>query len=326
MEKVTPLISVIVPVYNVEDYLEECLESIVNQTYQNLEIILVNDGSTDKSPQICQNYANKDKRVLVYQKQNGGLSDARNYGLERARGAYISFVDSDDLVSRDFLEKLYRALVLEDADMSFCEIMEFRNEPKFQREFPKAINTYNRKELLDYYFSGGLRPVAWNKLYARNLIEEVRYPKGKTSEDVYVILEILCRCNKCVGIFDTCYFYRQRENSILHARATGISNMIEAHKRNYDFASEYIPEYKEDAYQMYLMSHLDAWNKFVRSGGEDEEAETYRRFLKSHLKEILKSKNNSLKRKLLLLLLFSSKTLYGKLYIWHSNKFWRALK
>ena len=147
-----PLISIIIPVYNVEKYLSECIESVINQTYKNLEIILVNDGSTDSCPQICEEYAAKDNRIKVIHKKNGGLSDARNIGLKQATGALISFVDSDDLLSLDFCQRLLDALIESDADIVECDFVKFEEETEEineveETDFELFINS-NDDELL----------------------------------------------------------------------------------------------------------------------------------------------------------------------------------
>ena len=148
------LISVIVPIYNVENYLRQCLDSILEQTFHNLEILLVNDGSTDDSGQICQEYLKKDSRIRYFEKENGGLSDARNYGIERAQGEYLTFIDSDDWVTSTYIEELYIKLQHYNADISITNYFYFQesNATFYKHVFEPWEKEYDSKYLLEHYF------------------------------------------------------------------------------------------------------------------------------------------------------------------------------
>ena len=165
------LISVIVPIYNVENYLRKCLDSILEQTFHNLEILLVNDGSTDGSGQICQEYVEKDNRIRYFEKENGGLSDARNYGIEQAQGEYLTFVDSDDWVTETYIEELYSKLQYYNADISICNYFRFQdsNVTFYKHVFKPYEKEYDSKYLLEHYFEieGGdfFLTTVWGKLY-----------------------------------------------------------------------------------------------------------------------------------------------------------------
>jgi len=219
-------ISIIVPVYNVELYLEKCIESIINQTYTNIEIILVDDGATDSSGNICDLYSKKDSRIKVIHKRNGGLSDARNVGIEKAVGQYLMFVDSDDYIDKTMCEKLYNALKKQKTDMAMCDIVSVDiNGNKVQHmngKSPIIGNELNIDEIFnkfsdrDYWYF----VVAWNKLYHKKLFEKVRYPFGKIHEDEFVFHHLLDIC-KTVAIVPEClYHYVQRENSIVNSKKT----------------------------------------------------------------------------------------------------------
>lgn len=216
-------ISVIIPIYNVEKYLEKCIDSVLAQTYRNIEIILVDDGSTDKCADICDSYLKKDSRVKVIHKVNGGLSSARNAGLDIAEGDFISFVDSDDFIEKEMLEKLYEALMEADADMAVCN---FRwidtNGARIAKQSKIVIHdgildesAYWRKV---YEPNGSCYVVAWNKLYRRSIWEKLRYPEGKINEDEYVLHEILRVCNKVSCISYVGYNYIIREDSIMASK------------------------------------------------------------------------------------------------------------
>ena len=218
------LISVIVPVYNVEKYLERCIQSICNQTYKALEIILVNDGSTDSSGYICDQYAKADSRIKVIHKKNGGLSDARNYGIDLASGDYIAFVDSDDYVELQMYEYLLKALKENEADLAICNYqyctetdnkLEVGSVYEYDTKKVELVAPYQAQEL---YFSDPkkriLYTVAWNKLYERKLFSRIRYPIGKVHEDEYTTFKLLYQAKKIVVLQDELYHYLIRKNSI----------------------------------------------------------------------------------------------------------------
>lgn len=213
------LITVIVPIYKVEKYLKKCVDSIRSQTYKNLEIILVDDGSPDNCPQMCDQYAKEDSRVKVIHKKNGGLSDARNSGIDIATGEYIAFVDSDDYISCDMIEKLYSRIIKDESDLVLCNI-DFVDEAGNSIDM-STIQTDDKiidEEKFWHEFYGVnyvYCVVAWNKLYRKKLFENVRYEKGRLHEDEYIIHKILSQCNKISFLKDVCYYYLQRADSIM---------------------------------------------------------------------------------------------------------------
>ncbi len=212
-----PLISVIVPIYKVEKYLSECVESLLAQSYKNLEIILVDDGSPDDCPALCDEYAKKDKRIKVVHKKNGGLSDARNAGIEIATGEYICFVDSDDYVAKDYIKKLYDALYNNGADMAVCGYEYVLDDgSKETDEKPKA-ELLTEDEYWSKVYDGMFTTfvVAWNKLCKADIFKTIRYTKGKINEDQIILHDILRQCQKIAVIEDSLYFYRKREDSIM---------------------------------------------------------------------------------------------------------------
>lgn len=216
------LISVVVPIYNVEKYISRCINSIINQTYKNLEIILVDDGSTDKCPLICDNYLNFDKRIKVIHKNNGGLSDARNSGIEIAQGEYIIFIDSDDYVDNKMIEILYKTIKNENCDIAICNyymVDEISLKKKSISKLKEKVRIVYGKEKFDYLYNEYkmLSVVAWNKLYKKEIFKDIRYPLGKLNEDEYIICDILSKANRIAFIKDSLYYYVQRSNSIIHS-------------------------------------------------------------------------------------------------------------
>lgn len=215
-----PMLSIIVPVYKVEPYLQKCIDSILNQTFRDLELILVDDGSPDNCPAICDAAAEKDERVVVLHRKNAGLSAARNAGLMAARGDYIGFVDSDDYVAPEMYEKLYAAMVCNDAQIAVCSYtyVDLRGGVSVNRRSPiTKYEVLDRIQMLDrlggnqnwYYIT------VWNRLYRRELFENIRFPFGRLHEDEYVAHYLYWACERIVTIPEDFYYYVQREGSIM---------------------------------------------------------------------------------------------------------------
>lgn len=218
MEK--DLISIIVPVYNVEAYLDRCMESILKQTYKRLEIILVDDGSTDSSGEKCDAYAKQDSRIKVMHKKNGGLSDARNAGLALATGDYIGYVDSDDWIEPDMYQSLYDACAEHDAELAVCRY--FREyQDRTETGGTGKIVPLSRDELLKIYISGNDEYViynsVWSKLFKRELVADLIFPKGRNSEDIMYTTRAFCRLDRAAYIDRCLYHYvLDREGSIMN--------------------------------------------------------------------------------------------------------------
>lgn len=211
------LITVIVPIYKVESYLRKCIDSIINQTYKNLEIILVDDGSPDKCGLICDEYAANDSRVHVIHKENGGLSDARNVALDVMKGDYVTFIDSDDYIDNEYLHYLYDLLKQNDADIAICEYL-------YITESGKVINhvqndghsmVMNREQALYELLSSKLYSnSAWGKLYKKECFSEVRYPYGKLYEDIPTTYKTFLKSNRIVFGALAKYYYLYRSSAI----------------------------------------------------------------------------------------------------------------
>lgn len=226
-------ISVIIPIYKTEKYLECCVDSVKNQTYTNLEIILVDDGSPDKCGEICDRYQREDKRIKVIHQKNAGISAARNAGIKEASGEYIFLVDSDDYIALNTLEILYKAIKEEEADLTLCNI---QYVDEYGRKItkltgmesfcvPKTIWTQDK--FWKCYMKKGKIPcvVAWNKLYKKELFEGISYPTGKIREDEFFIHLIIDRCQKISCVKQKLCFYRQHEKSIMHENKYSINQM-----------------------------------------------------------------------------------------------------
>lgn len=211
------LISIIIPVYKVEKYLEKCIESVLKQTYTNLQIILVDDGSPDNCGKICDEYAKKDSRIEVIHKANGGLSDARNVGISKAKGRYIGFVDSDDYIKEDMYEILLNLIKKYDADVSICNLYDVIDENECIRNKENGIREYSRIDILkEILLDKNIQSYAWNKLYKKELFDEIKYPIGKKYEDIGTTFYLFEKCNKIVVTSEPEYYYLKRADSLVN--------------------------------------------------------------------------------------------------------------
>lgn len=239
------LISIIVPIYNVEKYLEQCINSILNQSYKNIEIILVDDGSPDNCGKICDRYAKFDKRIKVIHKKNGGLSEARNFGLDIARGEYIVFVDSDDYIDIHMIEILLENIKKYDTDIVICNFNFFENINIIRRNLSKNIKTgiYNNIDIIkEYFLSSPIElVVAWNKIYKRKLFDkDTHFPVNRLYEDLATSYKLYFKSQKVCILDNKLYYYRKRENSITKSVSKrNIIDLINTIKESYIFAKNY---------------------------------------------------------------------------------------
>ena len=248
-----PKVSVIVPIYNVEKYLEKCINSLLSQTLEDIQIILVNDGSKDNSGNIAKECEKNNKNRIIYvEKENGGLSDARNYGLKYATGDFIAFLDSDDYIEKNAYEEMYNKAIEENADYVECDfIWEFPNKIRVDKQYPYK----NKKEMLSF-----VRVVAWNKLIKRQLIidNNLEFPKGLRYEDVEFTYKLIPFINKFAYVDKPFIHYVQREGSIANVQNertaeifTVLDNVIEFYKKN-NIYEEYRDELEYN-YARYLL-------------------------------------------------------------------------
>lgn len=255
-----PLISIIVPIYKVEKYVEKCIETIINQTYKNLEIILVDDGSPDNCPQICDEYAKKDSRIVVIHQKNGGLSNARNSGLNIAKGEFIGFVDGDDYIANDMYETLYNAIIHNNAQMSICNFYivnekaeKMQNE--IQTNIKEDVKVFNQQEAMkEMLIDKNIRGYVWTKLFKRECFELLRFPEGRNYEDIAISIKCFEKTEKIVYINKQKYYYLQRENSIDHIKSQkNLSDALEVSYERYKYVKDNYPEIKE--YNVYAFIH-----------------------------------------------------------------------
>lgn len=268
-------ISIVIPIYNVEKYLPQCLDSVINQTHQNLEIILVNDGSTDSCGEIGEEYAAKDPRIKVIHKENGGLSDARNAGIKVATGEYIAFIDSDDFVAVDFCEKLLETLLENTADVAECDFLAFENDrdlEKFSTDTKEKIEVFETEAALELLMKEYFKQTVWNKLYRREVLGDFEFPVGKINEDEFWTYKVFGNAKKIVKIPDVMYFYRQQEGSIM-AQQYSIKRLdgLTALQERIDYMKENFPNLENLAIKIFSFASLWHYQKIDKHSEIDQE-------------------------------------------------------
>lgn len=288
------LVSIIIPVYNVASYLEECLDSIKNQTYKNMQVIMVNDGSTDNSKDICLKYVQEFNWLLINQK-NGGLSSARNTGLKYAEGEYIFFVDSDDWIDRDFVATLVNIAFNSDADIVESGIR-WRYPDGVREEGVKSLCELSKKDALSAYLlqTQPIHSAVWCKIYKRDIFQSLKFEVGKLHEDGFFMYKAMYACEKYILSPYVGYNYRQnREGSIMSSKVKpqnilDVTEMMEKRitffydKKEYDLA--------EQAASYYYRTTLSNYNTSVNIMQDDELSRLLKRKLNESKKKILRNK------------------------------------
>lgn len=326
-------ISVIVPVYKVEPYLRKCLDSVVNQTYQNLEIILVDDGSPDHCGAICEEYAARDKRIRVIHKENGGLSSARNAALEIATGDYIGFVDSDDWIEPEMFKFLLHGLETTGADIAVCGRYEEYRDRRVIFEWPE-VRIMDRGEALGELLKNDqLQNLVWDKLYRRKLFEGICFPEGKTFEDMAVMHKLFLCSERVVCVPGTMYHYLQREGSIVgDISLKNRLNHYEMAETRYEELKVSWPQYAGLMAAQCVASAVGLWTIYLSNPLEEqkryrEKMGTIAAFARCHRGEALEYMRLGLAGRLVLRLVsydtwwaFSLANGIGKLYKWRHGR------
>ena len=285
-------VSIIVPVYDIEEYLVECIESILAQTWKHFEIILVDDGSTDSSGKMCDEYAEKYNCIFVIHKKNGGLSSARNAGIDVARGNYLAFIDSDDVVHPDYLRELVNIVEKENADLVACDFCvgtscQWGETSEIKYDIRRDEDVLERMNDNDVVVT-----VAWNKLYHAKFFKEysLRYPEGKIHEDMFLTPQILHCTNKMVITNQKLYFYRQRKNSIMNSSFSikQLDSLEAIEFRIALFTKWDKKELQIKEYESYIRKAKELYRKM--KNGEEEEYEQEKKKIKMKMLNILKEK------------------------------------
>jgi len=275
------LVSIVIPVYNVEKYLPKCLDSVISQTITDIEIVVIDDGSTDKSPEICDRYARNDNRIRVIHKKNGGLSDARNTGLEICTSDYVTFIDSDDYVSEDYIEVLYESIKRHESDIAISA--HFVVYPS------RIIDTSTNenyiatpKEILDkLLYSDGIDISAWAKLYKKSLFSNIRFPKGRNYEDAATTYRLIDKSKRISVNSKPTYYYVIRNNSISQGEFTRKKlDLLKSTREMTNYISAKYPELNKACRRRMGYAYLSTLTQAINGGNRKYEKILYEKYIK----------------------------------------------
>lgn len=307
------LISVVLPIFNVEKYLERCIESVINQTYSNIEIILVDDGSTDNSGKICDEYQKKDQRIKVIHKKNGGLSEARNTGTKNAIGKYITYIDSDDYVKNDYVEYLYNLVKKYNTKVALCtHTVVFENGKKIvygDGENSELLDSYNCIKRMLY--NDVIDTSAWAKLYDIKLAKKILYPEGKIFEDIATTYKFFLASGQIACGYSSKYYYMIRKNSIVGCSFNRKKlELIDMTDRMAMDVLRVYPDMEEAILRRRVYSRFSTLNQMLDTSECEEEKKEIISFIKENGTKILKDKRAPKRDKIAIFLLNISYGVY----------------
>lgn len=307
------LISIIVPIYGVEKYLNNCVQSLLKQSYKNIEIILVDDGSKDNCPEICDYFGRNYKQVVVIHKENGGLSSARNVGLDSANGKYIVFVDSDDTVELDYVKDLYNCMKRYNCELAACgrnyvfengkTINKVKNQFSKKFDFYSAMIEMNKFDLFDMS--------AWGKIYNKDFFDDIRFPVGKLSEDFFIMYRLIEKANEIAYTSKPLYNYLQRKCSISRNKKIN-HDFIEAAKEQMEYIENKYEYLKGDMRCFYVSSILTVVDFYIKNNVIIDKMllKQYKKIVKGNIKYINNNKNIGFKKKIQIYLFSINYKLY----------------
>lgn len=292
-------VSVVVPIYNVEKYINRCIDSILNQSYKNLQVILIDDGSPDRCGTIADNYAKKDGRVEVIHKSNGGLSDARNFGIEKIVGEFTLFVDSDDWLETDMIRTMVEAINKFDADVvqtafyyAYKEYLLFDDRHYLETDSPVILN--NNELMYELIVNEKVKNFAWGKLYKTQLIKDTPFRKGVLFEDVFWAHKVMSRVNKYVIIHKPLCYYLQREDSIVSTYTVRNLDILIGLEERHKFVEENYKEFIGESYNLILKTSLLNYNLLLLNKEKDKDSINRKR-IKKYINENYKELKASIK-------------------------------
>lgn len=311
-------ISIVIPIYNVEAYLKKCVYSVINQTYKNIEIFLVNDGSTDKSGMICDELKQIDNRIEVIHKKNGGLSDARNSAIPKCTGKYITFIDSDDYVDLDYVETLYNLVKKYNADISCVNYKRvLDNGDLIDKISTNEVYEFTPKDAIEnMLYMTKVSNSAWGKLYKRELFNNILYPYGRLYEDLATTYKLFYLSNKIVSSSVQKYFYLIRNESIMNMNFSEkkLESLLYANEI-YDFVCERMPSIKKSAISRISSEAVG----LIRQIPDNEQYKNLKlevwSYIKKYRKFVICDKKSTLKLKLNLMISYLGLSFYSKLLI-----------
>ncbi len=310
------LVSIIVPVYNVSKYIDKCISSIVNQTYQNIEIILVDDGTKDDSGIKCDAWKEKDHRIVVVHKENGGLSSARNCGLDIAKGKYIMFVDSDDFVSNNIVEIMYKQIIDNLADISICEVEHIFDSSSFNFSVDQNCKSFSSNEAIkEMWYQRSFLPSAWGKLYKATLFKDIRFTLNRLYEDIDIMHEVFWRAEKIVYSNSKMYGYVHREESITTQKFSKRDlDILLVAKKILDFAICMDKDLIPAAQSYYVVANLRVYLNAPNSNEYGSVINQVDKSLKQYAPSVIKDKNIRRKLKYALFLYLYCKPMMKGIY------------
>lgn len=317
-ESIESLISIIVPVYKVEAYIHRCLKSIISQTYRNLEIILVDDGTPDNSGCICEEYAEKDNRISVYHKENGGLSDARNYGIRKSKGEFITCIDSDDYVDKDYISYLNELVHKYGTKMAICQHRTFYDNGSVVDHGGHGDDILETELCLKrMLYHDVIDTSAWGKLYHRDLFLTVEYPKGKIFEDIGTTYKLISQCKEVAVGYESKYNYIFHNNSLVNGSFNKKKlDMLEMTDVMAEEVLVNYPNLKKAVLRRQVYARFSTLNQMLNEDNYNEERQEIIKFIKISTRSILKDKDAPKRDKLALILLNVNYNLYR--IVWES--------
>ena len=316
---IQPLISVVLPVYNVEVYLKKCLETVVNQTYKNLDIILVDDGSTDNSGEICEEYAKKDRRIRCFHKKNGGLSDARNYGIACAKGEYITFIDSDDTVDYDMIGYLYSLINKFKCRLSLCthNVVTQNGQKVTPLGDGKEECLTAEKALESMLYHGKVDTSAWAKLYDIHIFANIKYPVGKLFEDIGTTYKTFIEAGKIACGYNPKYYYYVRSNSIVTSSFSDRKlDLLEMTDQMAEDVVTLYPTLANAAFRRRFYARFSTLNQMLDLSAADERKQKIIEFLRLNGKRILRDSKAPSRDKFAYMILCLNENLYENIWRW----------
>lgn len=302
-------ISIIAPVYQVEKYIGQCIESVINQTFKNFELILIDDGSKDKSGNICDEYAKRDKRIHVVHTENKGAASARNRGLDLATGKYIAFVDGDDYLAENMLDKLYKVITQENCDVVVCDFLNLHANPDKDFSLQLSDSKVSGREILSYLKNQknyGVWTIVWNKLYKKEILKDLRFPEGKYFEDEIFSDQLYLRCNEVQVISDVLYYHRVLETSTMNTQKIGnYLDLIDAFQLRINlYLENRLPD--DEVYKV-LIYMLEPYTKCAKAdfmGNDKERLKQAKRFIRKSSRILIKKRLSFIKKCSLILIAF----------------------
>ncbi len=312
-----PLISIIIPMYNVQDYIEKCLKSVIEQTYTNIEVLIIDDGSKDNSYNLAKQFLQNDNRIKIIQQENGGLSDARNTGIIKAKGDYLFFLDSDDYIPPYCIEYLYDLISSNKTKISIGAHTILKNKKSIYKGIGKnQIKVYSQKEILkEILYDVNVDLSAWAKLYKKELFKNIKYPKGLCFEDTATTYKLLYLCDKVSVGGNSVYFYNIRQNSI--TTKSDFSKKIQLIENTKEMCSsilEKYPDLEDYTNKRIVWSYFSTLNQYLKSNNKKQfktDKNEIVKYLKSKKNEILKKEIYGKKEKFGIILLSLGLPIYN---------------